>query len=130
MVQIGQTMPDILQVLVNPRWRLRRHLGSNSKAISHPDHIYGYIAWTCEIWCTNRPSDAGNIAGFSKFNMAAATPSWIEFKGYNSSESYSMATLHGNAKFGTNRPSDAGYIAGYSKSEMAAASPSWMKFKG
>jgi hypothetical protein len=38
--EIGKAMPEILQVSINPRWRLRRHLGSSSKVKTHPEHIY------------------------------------------------------------------------------------------
>ena len=37
--EIGQAMPEILKALVNPRWRLGRHLGSNSKAKKHIQKI-------------------------------------------------------------------------------------------
>jgi hypothetical protein len=45
--EIGQAMPEILQVSLYPRWRLPRHLGSSTKVKTHPKHIYSDNAWNC-----------------------------------------------------------------------------------
>ena len=45
---IPSSNTEILKVMVNPIWRLNRHLGSRSKVKTDPERIYGLIATTCK----------------------------------------------------------------------------------
>ena len=50
LVEICQVVPDILKILVNPRWRLCRLFGSSSKVKTHREHICSPSATPCKIW--------------------------------------------------------------------------------
>ena len=75
--------PEILQVLVNPRWLLGRLIGSSLKDKTHSEHIqclsatafkvlYRYISLIKPCWRYYR-----------LYIQHAAPPSWIKFKGSN-----------------------------------------------
>ena len=50
LVEIGQNVPELLKILVNPKWRPCRHFGSSSKVKTPREHIYSLNATTCKIW--------------------------------------------------------------------------------
>ena len=76
LIEIGQVLPEILKILVNPRWRLCRHLdlvqrlkliGNISVASMRRPAKFG----------RNRSSRAGDIKDFSKSKIATVPPFWM-----------------------------------------------------
>ena len=58
-------MPEILKILVNPRWRLNHHFGSSSKVKTHRNISVASMRRPAKF-CRNRSSYAGDIKDFSK----------------------------------------------------------------
>jgi len=76
-----------ITVLVNPRWRLSRHLGSSSNVKTYHERILTQLRRSAKF-IRNWSSYSGDISGVRKSKMAAQPPSWSEFKGQNSSGTY------------------------------------------
>ena len=72
LAEIGQVVTEILKILVNPRWRLNRHLGSSSKAKAHSEHfLWPHYERRLAKYGRNRLSRAGDIKDLSKFHFGS-----------------------------------------------------------
>ena len=120
--EIGQAMPEILQVSLYPRWRLRRHLESSTKVETHPKHIYSDNAWTCQIW-KKSVKQCQRYYRFQQIQDGGCAAILDQVLRLKLIRSISITKVHKPAKLGRNCSSSARDIKGFIKTKMAAAPP-------
>ena len=119
MAEIGEVVPEILKILLNPRWRHSRHLDLVQRLKLIGNISVGLMRPPAKV-SGNWSSRARDITGFSKSEMAAILDIVQRLKLIRNISHTSIALTRRSVQFGINRSRRSGDIKDFSKSKMAA----------